>query len=263
VDRLFSKVLVRTPPKSMARCVSSNPLRSAVDPLEAARQHREYVSVLKEHGVDVEVLPPQEEYPDSVFIQDTAVVGAKSGRALIARFGVASRRGEESSVEKTLRERGFETLRVSEPGTLEGGDVMVTDTGIVFVGISRRTNSIGVEYLRRAFPDVEVVKVPVTRVLHLLSAVNYLGNKTVAIVPELIDPQYFRGFRLVRIPLEESYAANMLYLGDRRVLIPSGYPRTAEILRREGFKPIEVEVTEFWKCDGGVTCLSLPFYEVL
>lgn len=179
------------------------------------------MSILREHGIEVIEMPPLEEHPDSAFIQDTAIVGGRSGRALIARFGAVSRRGEEVSVENLLKGMGFKTLRVQEPGTLEGGDVMVTDLGLVYVGVSDRTNTIGVEYLRKVFPEVRVVEVSVTKVLHLLSAVNYLGNKTVAIVPEYIDSNYFRDFKLIRIPIEEAYAANMLYLGERKVLIPA------------------------------------------
>ena len=262
-SRLFDRVIVRPPSRSIVSCISTNPMRSTVSPTQASRQHREYVSILREHGIEVIEMPSLEDRPDSVFVQDTAIVGGRSRKALIARFGAVSRRGEEVSVENLLKEMGFKTLRVQGPGTLEGGDVMVTDLGLVYVGVSSRSNTVGVEYLRKVFPEVRVVEVPVTKVLHLLSAVNYLGNKTVAIVPEYIDPKYFRGFKLIRIPVEEAYAANMLYLGDQKVLIPAGYPRTAEILRREGFKPIEVDVTEFWKCDGGVTCLSLPIYKVL
>ncbi|RLG85406.1 MAG: amidinotransferase [Thermoprotei archaeon] len=263
MDRLFDQVIVRPPSKSIVGCISTNPLRTSVDPSKASRQHREYVKILREQGIEVIEMPPLEEHPDSVFVQDTAVVGSRSRRALIARFGAVPRRGEEVSVENLLRRMGFETVRVEEPGTLEGGDVMVTDLGLVYVGVSGRTNTVGVEYLRKTFPEVKVVEVPVTKVLHLLSAVNYIGNKTVAIVPELVDPSYFSGFKLIRVPLEEAYAANMLYLGERRVLIPAGYPETAERLRREGYKPIEVEISEFYKCDGGVTCLSLPLYKAL
>ena len=263
MDRLFDCVIVRPPSRSIVGCISTNPMRSTVSPTQASRQHREYVSILREHGIEVIEMPPLEEHPDSVFIQDTAIVGGRSGRALIARFGAVSRRGEEVSVENLLKGIGFKTLRIQEPGTLEGGDVMVTNLGLIYVGVSGRTNTVGAEYLRRVFPEVRVVEVPVTKVLHLLSAVNYLGNKTVAIVPEYIDPKYFEGFKLIRIPIEEAYAANMLYLGERKVLIPAGYPRTAGILKREGFKPIEIDISEFWKCDGGVTCLSLPIYKTL
>ena len=158
MDRLFDQVVVRPPSKSIIGCISTNPLRTTVNPSQASRQHREYVKILREHGIEVVEMPPLEGYPDSVFIQDTAVVGSKSRRALIARFGAVPRRGEEVSVENLLKSMGFATMRVQEPGTLEGGDVMVTDIGLVYVGVSGRTNTVGVEQLRKVFPGVHVVE---------------------------------------------------------------------------------------------------------
>jgi len=260
---LFSTVIVRPPSDSLTRCVSTNPLRHSVDPGAAARQHRDYVNVLREHGIEVLYLDPKPGLPDSVFVQDTAVVGAKSRTAVIARFGEASRRGEEKDVKLLLQGMGYQISEIVEPGTLEGGDVLVTDFGVIFVGLSKRTNSAGIEQFSQIFKNIEIVGVPVKRALHLLSAVSYLGNRTFAIVPEYVDASYFEGYKLIRVPFDEAYAANMLYLGDRYVVMPAGYPKTAEKLRREGYRPIEVDVSEFWKCDGGVTCLSLPLYNVL
>lgn len=260
---LFNSVIVRPPSSNLVRCVSTNPLRSTVDPEAAVRQHRAYVNVLREHGIEVIYLSPSTNFPDSVFIQDTAVVGAKSRTAVIARFGEVSRRGEEKEVKLLLQNMGYQISEVTEPGTLEGGDVLVTDFGVVFIGLTKRTNEVGIEQFKRVFKNVDVVAVPVKEVLHLLSAINYLGNKTFAVVPEYIDVSYFKGFKLIRVPLDEAYAANMLYLGNRYVIMPAGYPKTAERLRKEGYRPVEVDVSEFWKCDGGVTCLSLPLYSVL
>jgi dimethylargininase len=260
--RLYNSVIVRPPIKELVKCVSTHPLRNTVDYGLAIKQHENYVRILREEGITVYELPLLEGFPDSVFIQDTAVVRSAVKRALISRFGEPSRRGEELSVRDFLSRMGFEVVDVKEPATLEGGDVLVTDVGVVFVGVTSRTNAYGVEALRDFFKGFRVVGVPATKVFHLLSAVNYVGNKTLVIVPELVDPSYFSGFRLVRVPLEEAYAANMLYLGDNKVLVPEGHPKTVEIMRREGYKVIEAEISEFRKCDGGVTCLSLPLYEV-
>ncbi|MEO3993045.1 MAG: arginine deiminase family protein [Desulfurococcaceae archaeon TW002] len=261
-DRLYDSVVVRPPGKELTRCVSTHPLRDTVDYRLALKQHENYVRILQEEGIKVYKLPQLEGFPDSVFIQDTTVVRSSVKRALISRFGAPSRREEESSIREFLSKIGFAITNVVEPATLEGGDVLITGEGIVFAGITSRTNSNGVKFLRNFFKDLKVVAVPNDKVFHLLSAVNYVGNKTLVIVPEYVDPSYFNGFKLIRVVLEEAYAANMLYLGDNKVLIPEGHPKTVEKMRSEGYKVIEVNVSEFRKCDGGVTCLSLPFYEV-
>ncbi len=260
--RLFDSVLVRPPTYDLIRCVSTHPLRNTVDPSLALRQHGEYVKALRGEGIDVHVLPQLNGFPDAVFIQDTAVISSVQRKALISRFGVPSRRGEERSVEEFVSKAGFEISRVEPPATLEGGDVLVTDVGVIYVGVSTRTNPQGVEVLRHFFREHKVVAVSTEKVFHLLSAVNYIGSKTIAVVPELVDASYFEGFKLVRIPLDEAYAANMLYLGNGKVLLPAGHPKTVEKLRSEGLTPLEVEISEFRKCDGGVTCLSLPLYMI-
>lgn len=259
---LFNSAVVRPPTPDMRACVSTHGLGRYVDLSLALSQHREYVKVLREEGVEVIELPGLYGFPDAVFIQDTAVVGLASGKALISRFALTSRRGEEASVREFLEGLGLRVFSTEEPATIEGGDVLVTDVGVIFVGVTSRTNLHGVNTFKRVFREREVVPIPAGRVLHLLSAVSYLGSKTLAIVPEYVDPSYFSGFKLIRVPLDEAYAANMLYLGDRKVVIPAGYRKTAETLRREGYRVIEVNVSEFAKCDGGVTCLSLPLYNI-
>jgi len=263
LDRLFDTVLVRPPSKTYWKCVSTNPEHKNIDVNLAIHQHREYVKILKENDIKVIELPPLEEHPDSVFVQDTSIIGATSQKALICRFGEPTRRGEEISVSETLKNMGFETIKVQSPGTIEGGDVLVTDQNIVFIGISPRTNEEGISQFRNVFPQVSVREVKLTKVFHLLSAANYLGNKRMAISPQVIDISPFQDFKLITIPEDELYANNMLYLGENRVLMPAGYPETMEKLKKEGFKPIEVDVSEFWKGDGGVTCLNSPFYKPL
>ncbi|MEM4486334.1 MAG: arginine deiminase family protein [Zestosphaera sp.] len=259
-SRLFDSVIVRPPTKDLTKCVSTHPFKDTLDMNLALKQHEEYIKILREEGIHVYTLPQLEGSPDSVFIQDTAIVRSSKRQALISRFGEAKRRGEEDSVENFLKKAGFTTHRVGPPATLEGGDVLITNIGMVYVGMTSRTNSFGIEALRHFLEDHKVIAVPTSKVFHLLSAVNYIGNKAVAIVPELVDPLFFEGFTQIRVPLEEAYAANMLYLGDNKILLPEGYPKTVERLRSSGYRVIEVDVSEFRKCDGGVTCLSLPLY---
>ena len=260
MDRLFNRVLVRPLGESYKRCVSTNPMHDTIDVSLAKKEHREYVKILKENGIDVIELPVLEEHPDSVFVQDTSIIGESSRTAVLCRFGEPSRRGEERSVKEYLDKEGFTTVEIKVPGTIEGGDVLVTDAGVVFIGESVRTNPEGIRQFAAAFPHVRVVGIKLTKIFHLLSGVNYLGKKRIAISPHVVDPSYFQGFKLIEIPEDELYANNMLYLGEERVLIPAGYPKTKEKLKRQGFKPIEVDVSEFWKGDGGVTCLNSPFY---
>jgi len=263
MDKLFETVIVRPPGKNYSKCISTNPQKKTVSLKLAIKQHREYVKVLRENNINVIELPPLDNYPDGVFIQDTAIIGLKSKIAVISRFGEEKRRGEEISIRKFLEGMNFQIKNIKPPGTLEGGDVLVTDQKIVFIGESQRTNREGINQFAQYFPNFKIIKIPITRIFHLLSGVSYLGNKIMAISPHLVNPKYFESFKLITIPSDESYANNMLHIGDKKVLIPLGYSKTREKLIREGFKPIEVDVSEYWKCDGGITCLNLPLYRPL
>jgi dimethylargininase len=261
MDRLFDLTFVRPPADSYVDCVSTNPDKSKIDVNLARQQHREYVSILKECGVKVAELPQLEAFPDSVFIQDQALLGLR--RAIVGRFGEPKRRGEEKTLVDELSKHSHdlgEMRFVVPPGTLEGGDVVVTRHGI-FVGESSRTNSAGITQLTSHLSGVVVVPVK-TELFHLLCGCSYLANRDMIIAPELLDPEWFPDFRFITIPKEEAYACDALYVGERRVMIPSGYPKAATKLRGAGYEPIEVEMSEFRKGDGGVTCLSSPVYKL-
>lgn len=261
MDRLFDLVFVRPPPNSYRNCVSTNPEKDKIDVTRARTQHRQYVSVLKDSGVKVVELPSLEALPDSVFMQDPAVIGTK--RAVIGRFGEEKRRGEETVLEDELKEFGDhigKIAHVEPPATLEGGDIVVTDRGI-FVGESSRTNAAGTRQLADFLPGVAVKPVR-TNLFHLLCGCSYLNNGTMMIVPDLVDPGFFPAYHFVMIPKGDAYACDALYVGDNRVIIPAGYPNTSARLRDAGYRPIEVEMSEFRRGDGGVTCLSSPVYKV-
>jgi len=261
IDRLFDVAFVRPPPSSYANCVSTNPGKSDIDVTLAREQHRAYISILKESGIRVIELPTLENHPDSVFMQDPALLG--SGLAIIGRFGEESRRGEEKALVNDLAQHKNETgelKTVSAPGTLEGGDIVVTTSGI-FVGKSKRTNSNGIKQLAAFLKAVRVTSIR-TDLLHLLCGCSYLSNGTMIIAPDIVDPAMFPGFRFVTISEADAYAADALYLGEGRVLIPSGFPRAAGKLRNAGYQPVETEISEFYRGDGGVTCLSSPVYKL-
>ncbi len=267
MDRSFDKVLVRRPGKSYENCVSKNPESKNIDPKEAKNQHENYVNTLTENNIEVIKLPIDESHPDSIFTQDAALVGEKTERAVICRFGEPTRRGEEKSIEKHLNHEGYEIKNIEAPGTLEGGDILVTDKDKIFVGVSDRTNEEGIEQLAIHFPKKEVIKVPVSKVFHLLSGVNFLGDGTLAICPDIVDLEYFEDFELIIINKDEQETRyknkpiNMISIGGRKVLLPEAYPKTAEILSDHGYKPVQVKITEFWKGDAGITCPMLPFYK--
>jgi len=261
MDRLFDTALVRPPADSYVKCISANPAKDTIDMSLSRDQHGQYVSTLRESGIHVIELDPLEGFPDSVFMQDPAILGSR--RTLVGRFGEGSRRGEEKALCHDLRDRRVDagtTHFVRYPGTLEGGDVLIAGNDI-FVGESGRTNQSGIRQLSACLNDIHVSVVR-TRLLHLLCGASYLNHRTMIIAPDLVDPKSFPGFRFITIPLEEAYAADALYLGEARVLIPSGFPRTVMKLREAGYKPIEADVSEFYKGDGGVTCLCSPVYKL-
>jgi dimethylargininase len=253
---VISHALVRPPGASFAHAISSS--QAAIDVALAQAQHAEYRQALAEAGVQVEVLPPDERYPDSCFMQDPAMVIA--GRAIITRPGAASRRGEEEALVELLASR-FPTTRIVAPGTLEGGDVLILPDR-VGVGRSDRTNRAGIAQLVVALSDLTgfaglpVLEAPVAGYLHLLSAVTHLGDGTLLAVEDFVLPPSLAGFPVLHVPANEGYACNALGIGDK-VILPAGYPKTAATLKAHGYDVLLVPTTEFAKADGGVTCLAL------
>jgi len=260
-DRLFHIAYVRPPSDSYINCVSTNPSKHDIDVTLAKEQHRTYASILKEAGVEVIELQSLEAYPDSVFMQDPALLGAT--RSIVGRFGEETRRGEAKALTDELRSQRAKVgvlNFVNPPGTLEGGDVVVTDRGI-FVGDSKRTNTGGIKQLNNILAKQDVKAVS-TELMHLLCGCSYLSNGTMIIAPDLVNSDSFPAFKFIRIPERESYAADALYIGEDKVLIPSGFPTTVNKLKDAGYRPVEIDVSEFWKGDGGITCLSSPVFEL-
>ena len=248
--------LVRPPGRSFADAISST--GAAIDVCLAQHQHELYCDALRLAGVRVEVLPPDERYPDSCFMQDPALV--IDGKAIIARPGAISRRGEELLVAPLLGQH-FPTIHIEAPGTLEGGDVLVLSDR-VYVGESDRTNQAGIEQLRAALHPLPVEAMRVQGLLHLLSGVTYLGRNTLLAVEAFAGQPEFEGMQVLVVPAGEEYACNVLGLGET-VIAPEGYPRTAAMLACHGLRVLTVPVSEFAKADGGVTCLSLIYTEAI
>ena len=252
--------LTRAVPASITRCELTHLTREPIDYARAVAQHAQYEAALASLGCRVERLPEAPDLPDSVFVEDAAVVF--DGLAVITWPGAASRRPEVAALAAALaphRPLGF----IQAPGTLDGGDVLVTP-GKVFVGISGRTNDEGVGQLRALLVPhgYEVIAVPVTGCLHLKSAVTAVflppqgGRSILLINPDWVDRAYFGGFELIEVDPAEPAAANVLRLGGR-VICAQEYPKTRERLSVRGLVTEPVPAGELAKAEGGVTCCSV------
>ncbi len=247
------KALIRRPSPRLAEGLVTHIERTPVDAELALEQWQTYAETLREHDWETIETEPADDCPDSVFVEDTVVVFRNV--ALIARPGAESRRPETTAVEETLARLGCSVNWVWEPGTLEGGDVLkIGDT--IYVGRGGRTNAAGVAQLRAVFEPLgaRVVGAPVSKVLHLKSAVTALPDGTVVGCPPLIDtPALFP--RLLPVP-EES-GAHVVLLGGGRLLMAASAPKTAELYTDLGYQPVPVDISEFEKLEGCVTCLSV------
>jgi dimethylargininase len=244
--------LVRRPSGRLAEGMLTYLQRRAVDAPAARRQHEAYRVALADAGWTVREVPPAEECPDSVFIEDAVVVCG--GIGVLTRPASPVRRAELVGAEQAVREAGLDVVRIEAPGTLEGGDVLQIGS-TVYVGIGSRTNAEGVAALRRYLAGIgrRVVGVPLHRVLHLKSAATALPDGVVLAWPGLADTAAFPD---VRQPPEES-GCHVLPLGGDRVLLAASAPRTAAMLADLGYSPVVVDIAEFEKLEGCVTCLSV------
>ncbi|MBB1242479.1 N(G),N(G)-dimethylarginine dimethylaminohydrolase [Streptomyces durbertensis] len=245
--------LVRRPAPGLADGLVTHITRTPVDTAAALRQWEEYVAALREHGWRTVEVEPADDCPDSVFVEDTVVVYRSA--ALITRPGADSRLPETAGTERAVTALGCLVGRVTAPGTLDGGDVLkIGDT--IYVGCGGRTNAEGVRQLRAAFEPLgaRVVAVPVSSVLHLKSAVTALPDGTVIGHPPLVDtPELFPRF----LAVPEEAGSHVVLLGDDRLLISSAAPRSAALLASLGYRPVPVDIGEFEKLEGCVTCLSV------
>jgi dimethylargininase len=256
---MFKNALVRTPGKSLTRGITSHPELGAPDYELALAQHDGYIRAIESLGITVTVLPPLEEYPDSCFVEDVAVLTEKC--AVILNPGAPSRKGEVAGIIPAIREFYPEAgiHRIVDPGTLEGGDVMrVEDT--FYVGLSARTNEAGIGQFRGILENYgfRVIPVPLKEVLHLKTGINYLSGRRFLVSGEFIDRPDFAGFDKTIVSPAEEYAANSLWINDS-VLVPAGFPQTEGAVRALGYPVLRVDTSEYRKIDGGLSCLSLRF----
>src|SRR6184192_2071775 len=241
---------------AIARCELSFIDRQAIDLARARQQHQAYEVLLGKLGARVISLPPEPDLPDSMFVEDPAIVLDEI--AVILAMGTESRRGEAASLEKELSKyRKLE--HVSLPGTLEGGDVLRIGRKL-FVGLTRRSNAEGIRQLAAILAphNYEVITVPVTGCLHLKSAVTHLGRDTLLASRAWFGTTPFAGHEWIDVDPAEPHAANALALGGT-VIFPASFPRTRARIESRGFSVTSIDISELQKAESGLTCSSLLF----
>lgn len=225
----------------------------------ALREHDDYIAAMKACGVNVTVLPANEDFPDSCFVEDPAVVTRAC--AVITNPATVSRRGEAELILPTIREfyPDEHIHYIKSPGTLEGGDVMMVGDHF-YVGLSKRTNEEGIRQFSEilALYGMTCSAVPLTTVLHLKTGMTYMENNLMLVSGEFMDKPGFEKYDKLRIPDNEAYAVNCIYVNGQ-IIMPANFPATEILLRDAGLELIIVDTSEYRKIDGGLSCLSLRF----
>ena len=224
------------------------------------RQYQSYCDTLTRCGVMLTILEADLAHPDSTFVEDTAVLTQKT--AILTRPGAKSREAETHSMREPLSRFFSSFAKIKSPGTVDGGDICEAGKHF-FIGLSQRTNEQGAKQLAgilaregctSSFVDIRGMK----SLLHLKSGIAYLGDNRLLVTQEMASRKEFAGYDLIRVNDKESYAANSVRIDDH-VLIPAGNPRLQSDLERLGYSVIALEMSEFQKMDGGLSCLSLRF----
>jgi dimethylargininase len=255
----FKNAIARLPAHTLSHGLTSS---SEGEPsVEAALdQHRRYCDALRACGLTVEILEAASDYPDSTFVEDTAIVTARG--AVMMRPGAQSRLGEVDLIKNAILKHRREVAHITDPGSMDGGDICQADEHF-FIGLSARTNVEGARQLSIILRSYGYTSSTIdvrgeSRLLHLKSGIAYLGDKRLVIAPELRALSAFQSYELIEVTSAEMYAANCMRINDR-VLIAAGYPKIAAVLKSLGYKTLALDVSEFRKMDGGLSCLSLRF----
>lgn len=260
----FKDAIVRKPAKNFADGLTTVDL-GVPDYAKALEQWEAYCAALESCGLVLTRLDEDERYPDSTFVEDAAVLTPHG--AMLTRPGAVSRLGEVEAIAQTVRRFYPEAAQIREPGTLDGGDICEAGKHF-FLGLSQRTNEEGarqlLEHLRREGYTSQCVNVRgMMSILHLKSGISYIGpgprgEETLVVMEEMAEWPEFAAYDRLVVNAEESYAANCVRVNDR-VLVAAGFPEMMEELSRRGYDPLVLEMGEFRKMDGGLSCLSLRF----
>jgi len=252
----FRNAIVRKPCRSIINGLTSASLGKP-DYKKALQQHAAYVEALKKTGLNVLVLEEDDLHPDSTFIEDVAL--CTTACAVITNPGAESRRNEIKGIREVLQGYYEKIEEIVSPGTLEAGDVMMTGSHF-FIGISGRTNIEGANQLIRILEKYSMTgsTISLEKMLHLKSGASYLENNNLLVSGELTKCKDLERYKRIIIDPEESYSSNSLWINGT-VLIPAGFPETRGKIEKEGYRTIILDVSEFRKVDGGLSCLSLRF----
>jgi len=256
---VFRRAIVRPPASTFAAGLTTAEL-GAPDLDLALEQHEGYCAALVEVGLELVRLEPDPAFPDSTFVEDTAVLTSRF--AVLTRPGAESRAGEVASMAECVA-RFYERIeRIEAPGTLDGGDVCEAGDHF-FIGVSHRTNEAGARQLARWLADEgctsALVDIRATGgILHLKSGLAHAGGRDLVVIDALAEHPAFRDWRRLPVARAEEYAANCVHLNGR-VVLPAGFPRLAKTLEAAGHRTLPVAMSEFQKQDGGPSCLSLRF----
>ncbi len=248
--------ITRAVSPALDNCELSFIERRPINLEKARQQHRAYEKLLGELGASVISLPAEPSLPDSMFVEDPAIVLDEV--AVIMPLGTASRRPEATSLAQALAK--FRKLEyVTPPGLMEGGDILRVGRKL-FAGLSSRTNAEGIRQLQAILKPhgYEVIAVPVTGCLHLKSAVTHVGGETLLVNRAWFDPAPLAGYQWIEVAPEEPHAANALALGGK-VIFPASFPRTRARLEARRFQVVPLEISELQKAESGLTCSSLLF----
>ena len=253
---MFTKAITRIPCKNLVNGLTTANLGKPDYDL-AIIQHQNYIQALKDCGLDVITLESDENYADSTFVEDTALLTPHC--AIITNPGAPSRKREIFEMKKVLVGLYKNVEEIKEPGTLEAGDVMMVGSHY-YIGLSERTNLLGANQLIAILHRYGMTGSTVTleQGLHLKSGVSYLENNNLLVTTAFMDEHEFQIFNLIIVDDDESYAANSLWINGN-VLVPKGFQKIKRKIEDSGYKTIEVEVSEFRKLDGGLSCLSLRY----
>ena len=253
---MFSKAIVRTPCKNFINGLTTANL-GLPDYNLALIQHQEYIEALRKCRLEVIVLDTDEGCPDSTFVEDTALLTPHC--AIITNPGASSRKGETADIKNIVSNYYSEIAEIKEPGTLEAGDIMMVGNHY-YIGLSQRTNEAGAKQLIDILESYEMTgsEIKLEKVLHLKTGVSYLEKNNFVVAGEFITKPEFQKYNQLKIDDDESYAANCVWVNDR-VMVAKGFPESKKIIKEAGYNIIEVDVSEFQKLDGGLSCLSLRF----
>ena len=253
---MYTRALVRRPGTSYVNGITTANLGKP-DLSRALAQHDAYIAALEQCGLAVTVLAADERYPDSTFIEDTAIVTREF--AVVANPGARSRNGEKHATRSALQQFYATFEEIETPGTLDGGDVMAVN-GHFFIGLTARTNASGARQLVALLEKNGCTgsTVSLKNFLHLKTGAAWIGDRDLLATGELVEHPAFEDFNIIPVSSREAYAANCIRVNGR-VLVPAGFGGTHKEMASRGYDLIEVEMSEFQKMDGGLSCLSLRF----